>query len=351
MQSSLVSRVSYAAKWLISHALYYSGALGFWCSVRLRGRVVVLTYHRVLPPPAVARSWSHPGIIVTAETFDRHVRLLKAHFQVLSVAEFVAWLEGRASLDRPACLITFDDGWRDTCTEAWPVLEKRQAPAVVFMPVRFIGSNRMFWQEALSGQLFTAWTRARENSSERPAVSALLARHGLADLLSAEPERVRDAIVTQVNAIKRTTLEAPVQLLAELEALLGPPASEDVDGFMTWEDARRMAAGVVDFGGHGATHRILPTLPHDEAAREAGEAMRVLQQELGDAALSFSYPNGNWNEEVAAGVLGSGFRVAFSTEAGAVSPGDDRRGLRRMNIHEDVTRTAPMFLSRLAGLF
>jgi peptidoglycan/xylan/chitin deacetylase (PgdA/CDA1 family) len=347
----LVSRLSYAAKWLVSHALYYSGALRLWCRSRLRGRVVVLTYHRVLAPAAVAQSWSHPGIIVTTDTFDRHVRLLKAHFRLLSADEFVAWMDGRLPIDGPACLITFDDGWRDTCTEAWPVLEDQQAPAVVFLPVRFIGERRMFWQERLSGQLFAAWTRARASEADRASIASLLARHGLSDLLSARPADVRAAVVSSANAIKRATLAAPTTLLDDLDALLGPPASEQVDGFMTWDDARRMAAGVVAFGGHGATHRILTGLSDAEAAQEADEARRVLTAELGGAPSTFSYPNGNWNDGVAAVVLASGFQVAFSTEAGTIAPGDDRRGLRRVNIHEDVTRTAPMFLSRVAGLF
>ena len=231
------------------------------------------------------------------------------------------------------------------------MLEGQQAPAVVFLPVRFIGERRMFWQEKLSGQLFAAWTRARASDGDRAAIASLLASHGMADLLAAGPSQVRAAVVSSANAIKRATLAAPTKLLDDLDALLGPPASDHVDAFMTWDDARRMAAGIVAFGGHGATHRILTGLSDAEAAQEADEARQVLMAQLGSAPRTFSYPNGNWNDGVAAGVLASGFQVAFSTEPGTIAPGDDRRGLRRVNIHEDVTRTAPMFLARVAGLF
>ena len=47
----------------------------------------------------------------------------------------------------------------------------------------------------------------------------------------------------------------------------------------------------------------------------------------------------------------AGYRLAFTIEPGHVSAGDDRFSLRRMNIHESMTRSAPMFMARLTGLF
>ena len=46
----------------------------------------------------------------------------------------------------------------------------------------------------------------------------------------------------------------------------------------------------------------------------------------------------------------NGFGVAFTTERGFVTCNDDRFTLRRVNVHEDMTRTMPMFLARVTGL-
>ena len=118
---------------------------------------------------------------------------------------------------------------------------------------------------------------------------------------------------------------------------------------MNWTQVREMAAAGVSFGAHSVTHRILTTIPVPEAREEAVGSRDVVLRELGHVT-AFSYPNGNWNEDVAAAVRDAGFRLAFSTERGAVGPGDNRMALRRVNIHEDVTRSVPLLLARLSGV-
>ena len=76
----------------------------------------------------------------------------------------------------------------------------------------------------------------------------------------------------------------------------------------------------------------------------------ALERELPGHATAFCYPNGNWNEAVASAVARVGYRLAFSTERGSVGPGSHRFALRRVNMHEDVTSSVPLFLARLAGV-
>ena len=49
-------------------------------------------------------------------------------------------------------------------------------------------------------------------------------------------------------------------------------------------------------------------------------------------------------------VAKAGYSVSFSTERGVVGHDDHRLSLRRVNMHEDVTRQPPLFLARLMGL-
>ena len=65
-------------------------------------RPVVLTYHRVLPARDISRSWSHPSIIVSSETFDAHMRLLRRWFNPLALPEFTERLlwDGASSRGR-----------------------------------------------------------------------------------------------------------------------------------------------------------------------------------------------------------------------------------------------------------
>jgi peptidoglycan/xylan/chitin deacetylase (PgdA/CDA1 family) len=343
-------RLRYAAKWLVAHVLYASGALHLWKRIVLRRRAVVLMYHRVLPDPVLARTWSHPAIIVRRETFDRHMQLLRRHFNVLSLTDFEAHLSSGKPFETASCLVTFDDGWRDTYVEAWPILQKHRVPAVVFMPVRFIGAACVFWQEQLGGLLFEVWEIGQRDIEFASRAAATLEPHGLSSVLALRPESARQSVLALVQSSKYRNPATAAEAVHAIEALLGrTTATSTVDTFMDWEQAREMSALGVSFGAHSVTHRIMTTLTPDEVEEEVVGSRTVLARELDGEVSAFSYPNGDWRPDIADVVRRERFRVAFSTERGFVAPDDNPFAVRRINIHEDVTSSGPMFLARLVG--
>lgn len=349
----LASRLVYAAKWLVAQALYRTGVLGLLAASRLRGRAVVLMYHRVLEPDAEATAWSHPAIVVRRRTFERQITKLAARFRMLTLEEFEAFLErgSTAGDTRPGCLVTFDDGWIDTYRDAWPVLAARRVPAVVFLPTQFIGADRMFWREALGRLLFDAWTHARTDTAFAARATSTLRARGLAGLLQRSPEEIRGAILQATQALRHQgEAEAPA-VLADVQTLCAETRrGETSDAFMDWAQVREMAAAGISFGAHGVTHRILSTLPVPVAAHEVAASRDAVAAGLGGPVSSFSYPNGGWNVDVARAVGETGYRVAFSTDIGSVGPDADRLAVRRFNVHEDASRSWPMFLARLSGV-
>jgi peptidoglycan/xylan/chitin deacetylase (PgdA/CDA1 family) len=111
-----------------------------------------------------------------------------------------------------------------------------------------------------------------------------------------------------------------------------------------------MAQDGITFGAHGETHRRLTTLPVDEAQREIKASREMLERTLGDRVTLFSYPNGDWNAGVAHKVAKERFSMAFSTGPGWIDSKSNRFALSRINVHEDMTHTTPMFLARLIGI-
>ena len=118
----------------LTKALYYSGALWLYAHLLARNRVVVLTYHRVLPSDRAAASFSSPAIVVTPDTFAMHMDTVKRWFTPLNASTFAAHSGGRA------CLVTFDDGWYDNHAFALPVLERTGVPMLLFVATNYIGS-------------------------------------------------------------------------------------------------------------------------------------------------------------------------------------------------------------------
>ncbi len=325
--------------------------MALWKATVLRNRATVLMYHRVLTPAQAARAGSHPGIVVTAETFAWQMALLKRHCHVLTVDEFHAGLTGARPFPPASCLITFDDGWRDNVENALPVLQRLTLPAVLFLPVGFIGRRRAFWRETLTQLAVRAVRASRSSAALREPLAAVLRPLGLAHLLDLQGDDVHAAVVSTVSDTLPATRPVSDGDLSALARVLGVSLESlvDADAFMSWDEVEAMRRGGVAIGGHGVDHRVLTTLSAGEVRAEIEGSREVVAPLAAPATLTFSYPNGYWTPEIAATARTAGYRMAFTTEAGLVSAGDDPWSVRRVNIHEAATASPAMFLSRVMG--
>ena len=226
-------RVSYGVRMAISHTLYYSGVLHLWLRLALRRKAVVLAYHRVLTPEQRARTASQQGLVVEDGTFARHVALLTRLFTVLTLDEFADHLTRRRPFHGPCCLITFDDGWIDNFENALPVLRAHQLPAVMFLPVNFIGRRRLFTREALTHLLVRAIAVSRQEPGRRDGLRAQLAPLGLGPVLDVEDEDPLRAVLMLVGAHRYASGPAFEALVASLSAEFGVSDADlsDLDTF------------------------------------------------------------------------------------------------------------------------
>jgi len=348
MRATLRDRVVRSGKWAVAQALHGTGLLAARRRVALRQSAVVLAYHRLIP--AGTETWSHPGIIVTPETFERHMRLLKREFRLLTLDEFEQRLSTGTPFEPGSCLVTFDDGWTDTYAVAWPILQRLEVPAVIFLPTHYIGSHETFWQEHLGMLLYEAGKALRDEPSFRTELVEALRPCGLepfVDLLDEE----KCFIVERVRGLKLDAQAAPSDATARLAALLGPRAPQPgVDRFMTWDQVREMARGGMAFGAHGHTHRILSRASDEDIAMELETARVIIERELGTTVTSVSYPNGGWNDLVATCARSLRFRVGFSMERGHAMADDPSFAIRRMNVHEGVSGSDALFRARILGV-
>jgi peptidoglycan/xylan/chitin deacetylase (PgdA/CDA1 family) len=343
-------RISYAIRITISHALFYSGLLHLVLRVKLRRKAVVLAYHRVLTPEQQARTASQEGLVVEDRTFARQVAVLTRLF---TLDEFGDHLARRQPFRGPSCLITFDDGWMDNFDNALPVLRTHQAPAVMFLPVNFIGRRRLFTREALTHLLVRAVTVGRREPSRREVLRAHLAPLGLERVLDILDDNPLRAVLLAVGSHRYASGPEFAALVAALSAELGVSEAElsDLDTFIDWGHVELLAQNRFVFGGHGAEHCVLTQVSPSIARCEVESSKRVLDARLAHAVQAFAYPNGGWNAGIAQIVKTAGYSLAFTIEPGHVSCDDDPFALRRVNVHEGMTRSTPMFMARLAGIF
>lgn len=291
---------------------------------RLRRRsVAVLMYHGVTPEPLPVRNWCQ----VPAAEFERQTAWLAAHYRVRPLFEVVEMLErGEDLADFTAC-ITFDDGFRNVATTAFPLLEKHRLPATVFVVTGCAESGEPPWAE----RFYHAVT-----ATDAPSFT-----FGGAVRPLATPRERADAFADVVEDLKRLAPDARAGEVARIEhELLGGAATIGRDAPvapMTWEDIARLAAsGLVRFGAHGHTHALLPQCTAEKQREEIEVSRDLLRDKVGYADL-FAYPNGSYDGRTKERVRRAGFRAAVTVEEGLNTRQADLFELKRVAVGEGMS--------------
>ena len=95
-------------------------------------RLTILMYHRVDAIPTATR---HPKNFVTPARFtDQIEALLSWGYEPITFTDWLAYRTHKAQqLPKRPFIVTFDDGYNDFATNAWPVLRRLGVPATVFL--------------------------------------------------------------------------------------------------------------------------------------------------------------------------------------------------------------------------
>lgn len=125
-----------------------TGATAATTSVHLSsaGGVPVLMYHlvdAVVPTDAVGHD-----LTVEPAAFEAQLRFLRAHhIRTLTASELAAQI-ARGVRPRDAVVLTFDDGYADAATTAFPLLRKYGARGTFYISSGFVGTPRhITWRQ------------------------------------------------------------------------------------------------------------------------------------------------------------------------------------------------------------
>lgn len=112
-------------------SILFSVLDGFAPALGQRG--VILMYHSVSDNGAF--------FTVRPDQFERQMRHLKAAgCRVVPLSALVTTLNSGADISGMVAL-TFDDGYRDNLTHAFPILQRYEMPATIFMATAYIGAT------------------------------------------------------------------------------------------------------------------------------------------------------------------------------------------------------------------
>ena len=119
--------------------------------------VPILMYHSV---SAAAENGLHPyyQTVTTPRVFGEHMKYLsQAQYKAVTLADAVHLSQSPGPRTGRVVAITFDDGFRDFYTDAFPILNKYCFTATVFLPTAYIGETALKFK----GSECLTWSQIR----------------------------------------------------------------------------------------------------------------------------------------------------------------------------------------------
>jgi peptidoglycan/xylan/chitin deacetylase (PgdA/CDA1 family) len=102
---------------------------------------------------------------VTSEVFANHISLIRDRATIVGMDDILESVRGDALLAPNAVAITLDDGYADNLYGALPVFMRYRVPAVCFVTVAFIGTDKLLPHDAadtVEAARLLSWAEVRK---------------------------------------------------------------------------------------------------------------------------------------------------------------------------------------------
>jgi len=329
-------QVKYAA----AAVLKACGLLSLFEKISVRNKAFVLMYHRVLDLDECQDISVQPGMFVSKKSFDRQLAYLMNKYEIIFVEELAKRIINGDNIDQ-TCAITFDDGWLDNYTIAFPILKKYKVPATIFLTSGFVGTDKIFWPEELCFYLDVIEEDFTGYKGLLPSVARFFGE--IRTFRRQNRVMYFDKCIDVLKGFQAQDRSDVLAYLRENNILLPMPRQ-----MMKWEEVKEMyASGYVRFGAHTVSHELLDQVSTQIAEDEIRTSKNDIEKQVGCSVSSFAYPNGNYRESTLDILENAGFVCAVTTRKGFTDLATNQYKIPRIPLHEDVSKTVSMFAARL----
>jgi peptidoglycan/xylan/chitin deacetylase (PgdA/CDA1 family) len=325
-----------AVKAAAAGVLHYSGlrkAMAMYRRGQSGGRrILIVSYHRVVSDFTGELQRSIPGLLISQETFRRHLEeAAAAGYEFATIGDAVDVMAGRKVAKKDLCIVTFDDGYRDVYRYAYPIMKRMGVPAIIYLPTAFIGTNQRFNHD----RLFHLVCKAKERRLSPYFSSALPA--STVELLEPVLTGQKTPSASLDDFIGEHSSRELVEIIESLERELGggPELMPEQGDIMGWDDVRTMARHGFEFGAHTLGHTVLTLEPPEVVEREIVESKKAIERQVPIQVRDFAYCNGWYSDEIIRVLVANGFRSGVTTEDLPNRIGGDPFTLKRKVLWEN----------------
>ena len=131
-------------KIFLSLVFYYLGLVAIIRNLFGQKGIRILAYHKIEDI-----EFDDLNMSIPVSDFEVQVKYLSEHYHVVSLLDYVSSIQNRKKLKKNTVVITFDDGYKDNYTNAFPIIKKYHVPITIFLAVTPIITGKSLWYEII----------------------------------------------------------------------------------------------------------------------------------------------------------------------------------------------------------
>ena len=334
-----------------ANLLHYSGILRLIPSANQQSWRILM-YHRVIDPVEAGYPLQ-PGMYVTPESFAMQMHYLSKEARVIGINQLVEELQSGKEIPAKTVVLTFDDGWADNYTHAFPILKELRLPASIYLATSFIGTNRSYWSDSIAQALYllsrepkhlqTVCARLEESEIIDERAAACCVQFLRMTEPSESPEAF-DSLVERIAALPYDERMQTVNTILKLSKEFCVTPSQR--SFLAWDEVAEMANAGITFGSHTHHHHPLVELSETRIKDEIEHSMLELRDHNIEATSVFCYPRGSFDDKTQQALHDKNIPYALTTTRESDFDAHPIL-LGRIGIHNDISHTLPLFCSRV----
>ena len=311
-------------------------SVNYFFKYRAKGRHSILAYHHVVSP----FSENHllfPSEYITQELFEAHVQWLKERYYIIPLRKIFEnhQSKSKSSKTRDQIALTFDDGWGDFYSFAYPILKRNNIPATVFLVTDFIDTKRQIW--------FNSIKRVTHELKNNPALLKSLFCDDVSNILNNKSdlcliqERLSRLDGGHVIDLLKHYPHHDCQKLADIWNKVCRSYNSDFvtsDKWLSWAVISEMEkSGLIDFGMHGSKHLFIPHISEKDFSLEVIHCRDTLKSRTNSFLNCYCYPGGLYLKKHTELLADMGIDFAVTYSGGVVKPGTSPYQISRVGVN------------------
>lgn len=239
---------------------------------------------------------------VSVEDFKGCMKRLLEKYKPLKLSDYVLNFEKDKDYSR-YFIVTFDDGYEDNLSRAYPILEKMGIPMTIFVSTNLINGISVPFEFVLSELILAKGVRFSASYTESQSSNEVYYNH------------IRKLQKEDASYFSKAFSSSDKALFDEMEKSL-----LERKMFLSWDQLGQMIqTNLVDIGGHGKDHLNLKSLEVTKSYSEMQECLDEIDGKLNVKTFLYSYPYGSF-ESNHSDFLKKGQRVKGAVATQNVKP-------------------------------